>query len=159
MLNGDSAELSPLSLNKSSTDKGLAGILTGESNCIKDECGVSGPALSLPESLSSDDELIANPFVGGSDVGERYDFPCLLNDRSPGRLCVGVILPKLLDLVRDIATMKENSTNHQLTNTKTLEYNLRCRGISKLFFFLVGNLKLGRSRRLSSVVKEASFFS
>lgn len=85
VLNGDSA-FSPLSLNKSSTDSGLAGILTGESNCIRHECGVSGPALSLPESLSSDDELIASPLVGGSDVvGERYDFACLFNDKSPGR--------------------------------------------------------------------------
>lgn len=89
VLNGDSAKFSPLSLNKSSTETGLAGgNLTGESNCIRYERGVSGPALSLPESLSSDDELIANPLLlGGSEVvGERYDFPCLLNDRLPGRL-------------------------------------------------------------------------
>ena len=121
MLNGDSAKLtkfSPLNLNKSSTDSGLVGTFTGESNCIRHECGVSGPTLSLPESLSSDDELIANPLVGGSEVvGERYDFPCLLNDRSPGRRCVGVILPKLLDFVRDIAVIKREcksqTDNHQ----------------------------------------------
>jgi len=72
VLNGDSAKFSPLSLNKSSTETGLGGTLAGESNCIRHECGVSGPALSLPESLSSDEELIANPLVGGSDVvGER----------------------------------------------------------------------------------------
>lgn len=108
VLNGDSAEFSPLSLNKSSTDTGLGGTFTGESNCIRYECGVSGPALSLPESLSSDDELIANPLVGGNDVvGERCDFPCLLNDRSPGRMWVGgVMLPKLFDFVRDIAVIK-----------------------------------------------------
>ena len=84
VLNGDS--VSPYNLKRSSTDTGLAGTLTGDSNCIKYECGVSGPPLSLPESLSSDDELIVSPLVGGNElVGERNDVPDLLKERSPGR--------------------------------------------------------------------------